>query len=72
MTNWTWPADRGPGGSGTGLTRLVPVAWDERGARVLDGHRAVFLRGAAVGDALAVITPDRRDGRPAPVILLPG
>lgn len=63
---------RGDVRCGPGPTRLVPVARDERGARVLDGHRAAFLRGAAVGDALAVITPDRRDGQPVPVILPAG
>ncbi len=36
-----------------GLTRLIPVAWEGGAARVVSGHRAAFLRGAALGDALA-------------------
>ncbi|WP_328787228.1 molybdopterin molybdotransferase MoeA [Streptomyces sp. NBC_00273] len=52
-----------------GLTRLVPVAWDGGRARIADGHRAAFLQGAAVGDALAAILPDWTDGAPAPLVL---
>ncbi|MFD3469126.1 molybdopterin molybdotransferase MoeA [Streptomyces sp. NPDC058682] len=52
-----------------GLTRLVPVAWDGGRARIADGHRAAFLQGAAVGDALAAIPPDWTDGAPAPLVL---
>ncbi|MFE2327886.1 molybdopterin molybdotransferase MoeA [Streptomyces sp. NPDC059385] len=52
-----------------GLTRLVPVAWDEAGARIVDGHRAAFLRGAAVGDALAALPPGWSDGRSASLLL---
>ncbi|WP_405791734.1 molybdopterin molybdotransferase MoeA [Streptomyces sp. NBC_00029] len=52
-----------------GLTRLVPVAWDGVRATIADGHRAAFLQGAAVGDALAAITPDWTDGSPAPLVL---
>ncbi|MFE9630081.1 molybdopterin molybdotransferase MoeA [Streptomyces sp. NPDC006463] len=55
-----------------GVARLVPVAWDGSGARVVGGHRAAFLRGAAVGDALAVITEGWADGNPAPLLLLAG
>ncbi|MEU2451125.1 molybdopterin molybdotransferase MoeA [Streptomyces sp. NPDC012765] len=54
-----------------GLTRLVPVTWDGDGARIADGHRAAFLRGAAVGDALAALPPDWSDGGPAPLVLTP-
>lgn len=52
-----------------GRTRLVPVSWDGEGARVAEGHRAAFLHGAAVGDALAAIPPDWTDGGPAPLVL---
>ncbi|MFI8387772.1 hypothetical protein [Streptomyces sp. NPDC085540] len=55
-----------------GLTRLVPVAWDGGRARIADGHRAAFLQGAAVGDALAAIPPDWTDGAPAPLVLTAG
>ncbi|WP_260606664.1 hypothetical protein [Streptomyces sp. WAC08241] len=54
-----------------GHTRLVPVAWAEDGCRIIGGHRAAFLRGAARGDALAAIGPEWTDGAPAPV-MLPG
>ncbi|MFG2988169.1 molybdopterin-binding protein [Streptomyces sp. NPDC048257] len=54
------------------LTRLVPVAWDGAVARIADGHRAAFLQGAAVGDALAAITPDWTEGSPAPLFLTSG
>ncbi|MFE1804621.1 molybdopterin molybdotransferase MoeA [Streptomyces sp. NPDC059533] len=53
-----------------GLTRLVPVVWDEAGARIADGHRAAFLRGAAVGDALAALPPGWSDGRSASLLLM--
>ncbi|MGH4008706.1 MAG: molybdopterin molybdotransferase MoeA [Pseudonocardiaceae bacterium] len=52
-----------------GLTRLIPVAWEGGAARVVDGHRAAFLRGAALGDALAAVPPDWADGQPVPLIL---
>ncbi|MFD5410450.1 molybdopterin molybdotransferase MoeA [Streptomyces nojiriensis] len=55
-----------------GLTRLVPVAWDGARATIADGHRAAFLQGAAVGDALAAIPPDWTDGAPAPLVLTAG
>lgn len=52
-----------------GLTRLVPVAWEGGAAQVIGGHGSAFLRGAAVGDALAAVPPDWADGRPVPLIL---
>ncbi|MFD8643144.1 molybdopterin molybdotransferase MoeA [Streptomyces zaomyceticus] len=52
-----------------GRTRLVPVAWSDDGCRIAPGHGAAFLRGAAVGDALAAIGPDWEDGGLAPVLL---
>ncbi|MFJ3901691.1 molybdopterin-binding protein [Streptomyces sp. NPDC090025] len=52
-----------------GRTRLVPVAWTDDGCRIAPGHRAAFLRGAAVADALAAIGPDWHDGGLAPVLL---
>lgn len=52
-----------------GLTRLVPVAWEGGIARVIDGHRAAFLRGAALADALAAIPPGWVDGTPVPLVL---
>lgn len=52
-----------------GLTRLIPVAWEGGAARVIDGHQAGFLRGAALADGLAIITPGWADGAPAPVLL---
>lgn len=52
-----------------GLTRLIPVAWEGGLARVVDGHRAAFLRGAALSDALAALPPSWADGAPAPLIL---
>ncbi|HWC82102.1 MAG TPA: molybdopterin molybdotransferase MoeA [Pseudonocardiaceae bacterium] len=52
-----------------GCTRLIPVVWDGTAVRVAEGYSAAFLRGAALGDALAVIAPDWTDG--APVALLP-
>ncbi|MFB7176180.1 molybdopterin molybdotransferase MoeA [Streptomyces sp. NPDC056257] len=55
-----------------GLTQLVPVAWEGSGARITGGHRAAFLHGAAVGDALAVLADDWTDGSPAPLVLLAG
>ncbi|MFJ3203298.1 molybdopterin molybdotransferase MoeA [Streptomyces sp. NPDC086989] len=55
-----------------GLTRLVPVTWEGDGAEIADGHRSAFLRGAAVGDALAAIPPDWTDGSPAPLLLTTG
>lgn len=54
-----------------GHTRLVPVAWSGGECGIVAGHRAAFLRGAAVGDALAALPPDWADGDPAP-LLLPG
>jgi len=52
-----------------GLTRLIPVAWEGGAARVVGGHRAAYLRGAALGTALAAIPPGWVDGTPAPLIL---
>jgi len=52
-----------------GLTRLIPVAWEGGWARVIGGHRAAFLRGAALADALATIAPGWADGAPAPLLL---
>lgn len=52
-----------------GLTRLVPVAWEGGAARVIGGHRAAFLRGAALADALAAIPPGWTDGTPVPLLL---
>ncbi|MER7521188.1 molybdopterin molybdotransferase MoeA [Streptomyces sp. NPDC126499] len=54
-----------------GHTRLVPVSWTDDGCRIAAGHGAAFLRGAAVGDALAALGPYWTDGSPAP-LLLPG
>lgn len=54
-----------------GLTRVVPVSWTGGDARIVEGHRAAFLGGAAVGDALAAIGPGWTDGDLAP-LLLPG
>ncbi|MGH3828567.1 MAG: molybdopterin molybdotransferase MoeA, partial [Pseudonocardiaceae bacterium] len=53
-----------------GLTRVIPVTWEGGAARVLGGHRAAFLAGAALGDALAALSPDWVDGAPASLILL--
>jgi molybdopterin molybdotransferase len=53
-----------------GLTRVIPVTWEGGAARVLGGHRAAFLAGAALGDALAALPPCWVDGAPAPLILL--
>ncbi|MFJ9763348.1 molybdopterin molybdotransferase MoeA [Streptomyces erythrochromogenes] len=60
----------GPVRPAPGLTRLVPVTWDGTGtcARVTAGHGAAFLRGAAVGDALAALPPDWTEGGPAPLL----
>ncbi|MGW2585283.1 molybdopterin molybdotransferase MoeA [Streptomyces virginiae] len=55
-----------------GSTRLVPVTWDGARARIADGHRAAFLQGAAVGDALAAIPSDWADGSAAPLLLTAG
>lgn len=52
-----------------GLTRLIPVAWEGGAARVVSGHRAAFLRGAALGDALAAVPSSWADGKPVPLIL---
>lgn len=52
-----------------GLTRLIPVAWEGGVARVIGGHRAAFLRGAALADALATIPPCWVDGTPVPLLL---
>ena len=51
------------------LTRLIPVAWEGGAARVVGGHRAAFLQGAALGDALAALPPGWVTGRPAPLLL---
>ncbi|MFG2292328.1 molybdopterin molybdotransferase MoeA [Streptomyces sp. NPDC048603] len=63
---------RGRVRSAPGRTRLVPVVWEGAGARAADGHGAAFLRGAAVGDALAALPPGWAEGDPAPLVLLPG
>ncbi|MFE2147024.1 molybdopterin molybdotransferase MoeA [Streptomyces sp. NPDC059456] len=55
-----------------GPTRLVPVTWEGAGVGIVDGYRSAFLRGAAVGDALAAIPPDWTDGGPAPLLLTAG
>lgn len=52
-----------------GLTRLIPVAWEGGAARVVSGHRSAFLRGAALGDALAAVPSGWADGKPVPLIL---
>ncbi|MGH3782733.1 MAG: molybdopterin molybdotransferase MoeA [Pseudonocardiaceae bacterium] len=52
-----------------GLTRLIPVAWEGCVARVIGGHRAAFLQGAALADALAAISPSWVDGTPAPLLI---
>ena len=52
-----------------GRTRLVPVVWDGASVRVEDGFGAAFLRGAALGDALAAVTDDWTEG--GPVALIP-
>ncbi|MGH3547248.1 MAG: molybdopterin molybdotransferase MoeA [Pseudonocardiaceae bacterium] len=52
------------------LTRLIPVAWEGGVARVIGGHRAAFLRGAALADALATIPPSWVDGTPVPLLLI--
>ncbi|MGH3772975.1 MAG: molybdopterin molybdotransferase MoeA [Pseudonocardiaceae bacterium] len=52
-----------------GLTRLIPVAWEGGAARIVSGHRAAFLRGAALGDAIAALPPSWVAGTPAPLIL---
>ncbi|MFB7406168.1 molybdopterin molybdotransferase MoeA [Streptomyces sp. NPDC056202] len=52
-----------------GLTRVVPVSWAGGHARIVEGHRAAFLRGAAVGDALAAIGPEWAEGDLAPLLL---
>ncbi|MFE5944400.1 molybdopterin molybdotransferase MoeA [Streptomyces sp. NPDC056480] len=54
-----------------GLTRVVPVSWADGEVGIVEGHRAAFLRGAAVGDALAAIGPEWTEGDLAP-LLLPG
>ncbi|GAA4986782.1 molybdopterin molybdotransferase MoeA [Actinopolymorpha pittospori] len=53
-----------------GLTRLLPVTWDGACARIMSGHRAAFLHGAALADALAALPPDWTPGAPAPLVLL--
>ncbi|WP_344576437.1 molybdopterin molybdotransferase MoeA [Streptomyces lunalinharesii] len=59
----------GPVRPARGRTRLVPVAWDSAGARIVGGHGSAFLHGAAMGDALAALAPDWADGGPAPLVL---
>lgn len=54
-----------------GHTRLVPVEWTGTGCNIVGGDGAAYLRGAAVGDALAAIGQTWTDGDPAP-LLLPG
>ncbi|MCB8901318.1 MULTISPECIES: molybdopterin molybdotransferase MoeA [unclassified Streptomyces] len=60
---------RGRARTSPGLTRLVPVSWAGGEARIVGGHRAAFLRGAAVADALAALPPGWNDGDPAPLLL---
>lgn len=60
----------GPVRPAAGLTRLIPVAWEGGVARVISGHRAAFLRGATLADALATITPSWVDGTPVPLLLI--
>lgn len=52
-----------------GLTRLIPVAWQGGVVRVVGGHRAAFLQGAALGDALAAIPPGWVEGKPVRLVL---
>ncbi|HEV2635002.1 MAG TPA: molybdopterin-binding protein [Actinocrinis sp.] len=59
-------------GHDAGLTRLIPASWAGAGAEVVSGHRAAFLRGAALADAIAALPPDWVSGDPAPLILLTG
>ncbi|MCE3551380.1 molybdopterin molybdotransferase MoeA [Pseudonocardia sp. RS11V-5] len=56
--------------SAHGVTRLVPVAWDDDGASVVAGHRSAFLRGVALADALAVLDPGWTSGSTARVLPL--
>ncbi|MEU6974938.1 MULTISPECIES: molybdopterin molybdotransferase MoeA [unclassified Streptomyces] len=59
---------RGGARTAPGSTRLVPVAWEGGEARIVAGHGAAFLQGAAVADALAALPPGWRDGDPAPLL----
>ena len=52
-----------------GRTRLVPVVWDGAAVRVEDGSGAAFLRGAALGDALAAVPDDWTEGAPVALLL---
>jgi molybdopterin molybdotransferase len=52
-----------------GFTRLIPVTWQGGTAQVVAGHRAAYLRGAALSDALAAIPPGWTEGKPAPLVL---
>lgn len=52
------------------LTRVIPVTWEGGAARAVEGSQAAFLRGAALGDALAALPPGWVDGAPAPLILM--
>ncbi|MCX5193287.1 molybdopterin molybdotransferase MoeA [Streptomyces sp. NBC_00249] len=61
---------RGRLGPAPGITRLVPVAWEGPEARILAGHGAAFLRGAAAGGALAALPDTWTDGAPARLVLL--
>ncbi|MGH3830028.1 MAG: molybdopterin molybdotransferase MoeA [Pseudonocardiaceae bacterium] len=56
--------------SAPGITRVIPVTWEGGVVRVVGGHRAAFLAGAALGEALAALPPGWVDGAPAPLILL--
>lgn len=60
---------RGHARTAPGLTRLVPVSWAGDEARIVSGHGAAFLRGAAVADALAVLPPGWEDGERASLLL---
>lgn len=55
-----------------GRTRLVPVTWTDTGVRATEGHGAAFLRGAAVGAALAAVPPDWADGDLVSLVQLTG
>ncbi|GAA3201191.1 molybdopterin molybdotransferase MoeA [Actinocorallia longicatena] len=53
-----------------GRTRLLPVVWAGAAARVLGGHGAAFLNGAALADALAAVPPGWNREDPVPLIVL--
>jgi molybdopterin molybdotransferase len=55
-----------------GRTRLIPVVWDGDRVRITGDHGAAFLRGAALGDALAAVPPDWTEDTPVPLVPLTG